>query len=153
MGFSFLQLILLSDAQGGVLFHILGVSVEDRLQDVGDELLHLLGCTAHKVLRHKARHDLLFGQAKGRVGSDAVYHVVGQAFFLDLLAGGNGVLAQALVQVAFNLGNALGAYVGGLPIGHGLGYEYTALPGAAFVLLGMTAAMIYIRKYPRHEQR
>ena len=24
---------------------------------------------------------------------------------------------------------------------------------AAFVLLGMTAAMIYIRKYPRHEQR
>ena len=44
MGFSFLQLILLSDAQGGVLFHILGVSVEDRLQDVGDELLHLLGC-------------------------------------------------------------------------------------------------------------
>ena len=50
-------------------------------------------------------------------------------------------------------GNALGAYVGGLPIGHGLGYEYTALPGAAFVLLGMTAAMIYIRKYPRHEKR
>ena len=55
--------------------------------------------------------------------------------------------------MAFNLGNALGAYVGGLPIGRGLGYEYTAIPGAAFVLLGMTAAMIYIRKYPRHEQR
>ena len=35
MGFSFLQLILLSDAQGGVLLHILGVSIEDRLQDVG----------------------------------------------------------------------------------------------------------------------
>ena len=68
-------------------------------------------------------------------------------------ARGGAMLGAALVQVAFNLGNALGAYVGGLPIGHGLGYEYTALPGAAFVLLGMTAAMIYIRKYPRHEQR
>ena len=52
-GFSFLQFILSSDAQGSVLFHILGVSIEDGLQDVGDELLHLLGCTAHKVLRHK----------------------------------------------------------------------------------------------------
>ena len=41
MGFSFLQLILLSDAQGGVLLHILGVSIEDGLQDVGDKLLHL----------------------------------------------------------------------------------------------------------------
>ena len=99
MGFSFLQLILLSDAQGGVLFHILGVSVEDRLQDVGDELLHLLGCTAHKVLRHQPRHDLLAGQAKGRVCGNAVHHIVGQTLFLDLLTGGDGVLAQALVQL------------------------------------------------------
>ena len=65
MGFSFLQLILLSDAQGGVLLHILGVSIEDGLQDVGDELLHLLGCTAHKVFGHQTGHDLLLGQAKG----------------------------------------------------------------------------------------
>ena len=36
MGFSFLQFILSSDAQGGVLLHILGVSIEDGLQDVGD---------------------------------------------------------------------------------------------------------------------
>ena len=48
-----------------MLFHILGVSIEDGLQDVGDELLHLLGCTAHKVLRHQPCHDLLAGQAKG----------------------------------------------------------------------------------------
>ena len=75
-----------------------------------------------------------------------------QLLILENSRGGE-MLGAALVQVAFNLGNALGAYVGGLPIGHGLGYEYTALPGAAFVLLGMTAAMIYIRKYPRHEQR
>ena len=63
------------------------------------------------------------------------------------------MLGAALVQVAFNLGNALGAYVGGLPIEHTLGYEYTALPGAAFALLGMAAVMIYIHKYPRHELR
>ena len=62
-------------------------------------------------------------------------------------------LGAALVQVAFNLGNALGAYCGGLPIAHGLGYEYTALPGAGFTLLGLLAAVVYIRKYPRHAKR
>lgn len=75
-----------------------------------------------------------------------------QLLILENSRGGE-MLGAALVQVAFNLGNALGAYVGGLPIEHKLGYEYTALPGAAFVLLGMTAVMIYIRKYPRHELR
>ena len=59
----------------------------------------------------------------------------------------------ALVQVAFNLGNALGAYCGGLPIARGLGYEYTALPGAGFTLLGLLTAVVYIRKYPRHAKR
>lgn len=75
-----------------------------------------------------------------------------QLLILENSRGGE-MLGAALVQVAFNLGNALGAYVGGLPVGRGLGYEYTALPGAAFVLLGMAAVMVYIRKYPRHELR
>ena len=48
---------------------------------------------------------------------------------------------------------ALGAYCGGLPIDHGLGYRYTALAGMGFVLLGLLTVVIYIRKYPRHEMR
>lgn len=42
---------------------------------------------------------------------------------------------------------------GGLPIARGLGYEYTALPGAGFTLLGLLTAVVYIRKYPRHAMR
>ena len=68
-------------------------------------------------------------------------------------AKGGEMLGAALVQVAFNLGNALGAYCGGLPIDHGLGYRYTALAGMGFVLLGLLTVVIYIRKYPRHEMR
>ena len=59
-----------------------------------------------------------------------------QLLILENSRGGE-MLGAALVQVAFNLGNALGAYCGGLPIAHGLGYEYTALPGAGFTLLGL----------------
>ena len=75
-----------------------------------------------------------------------------QLLILENSRGGE-MLGAALVQVAFNLGNALGAFCGGLPIDHKLGYRYTALPGAAFVLLGMLAVIVYIRKYPRHELR
>lgn len=37
---------------------------------------------------------------------------------------GGELLGAASVQVAFNLGNAIGAYCGGLPLEAGLGYEY-----------------------------
>ena len=59
-----------------------------------------------------------------------------QLLILENSRGGE-MLGAALVQVAFNLGNALGAYCGGLPIAHGLGYEYTALPGAGVTLLDL----------------
>ena len=75
-----------------------------------------------------------------------------QLLILENSRGGE-MLGAALVQVAFNLGNALGAYCGGLPIACGLGYEYTALPGAGFTLLGLLTAVVYIRKYPRHAMR
>ena len=82
-----------------MLLHSIRIRVENGLEDVGNELLHLLGSAAHEVFGHKARCDFLFGQAKGGVSGDTVYHIVGQALFLDLLAGGDGVLAQALVQL------------------------------------------------------
>lgn len=63
------------------------------------------------------------------------------------------MLGAALVQVAFNLGNALGAYCGGLPVEHRLGYNYTALPGVAFAFAGFLLVWIYCRKYARRVAR
>ena len=62
---------------------------------------------------------------------------------------GSELMGGALVQVAFNLGNALGAYFGGLPIDRGLGYEYSALPGAGFTFVGFLLVALYIRRFPR----
>ncbi|MDR2135280.1 MAG: MFS transporter [Treponema sp.] len=52
---------------------------------------------------------------------------------------GGEMLGAACAQVAFNLGNALGAYAGGLPLNAGLGYEYCALIGAAAAFSGFLA--------------
>jgi DHA1 family arabinose polymer transporter-like MFS transporter len=56
---------------------------------------------------------------------------------------GGEMLGAACAQVAFNLGNALGAYLGGLPLNSGLGYRYCALIGAAAALPGFAALAVF----------
>jgi DHA1 family inner membrane transport protein len=57
---------------------------------------------------------------------------------------GQNLLASSAAVSAFNLGNAAGAYFGGLAITAGWGYDATPLVGAAMEAgaLGLAAAMI-----------
>lgn len=61
------------------------------------------------------------------------------------VAHGGEMLGAACVQVAFNLGNAVGAYAGGKVL-H-FGYQYTALLGVPFALAGFILLALYYRKY------
>ena len=58
---------------------------------------------------------------------------------------GGEMLGAACVQVAFNLGNAIGAYAGGLAVNGG--YRYPALAGVPFALIGFTLFLIFYKKY------
>ena len=58
---------------------------------------------------------------------------------------GGEMLGAASVQVAFNLGNAIGAYAGGLAVSGG--YRYPALTGVPFALIGFTLFLIFYKKY------
>lgn len=60
---------------------------------------------------------------------------------------GGEMLGAAGAQVSFNLGNALGAFLGGLPIAAGLGYHYSALVGAPFALMGFAMLFIFHKKF------
>ena len=70
-----------------------------------------------------------------------------QQLLLLRFSKGGEMMGAALVQVAFNLGNALGAYCGGLPITYGLTYNYPALVGVGFVLVGLTSTTLFCRMY------
>ena len=74
-----------------------------------------------------------------------------QQILLIRYAPGGELLGAASVQVAFNLGNALGAYVGGLPLRAGMGYEYPALVAAPVALCGFALLMVFYRRYERHD--
>lgn len=61
------------------------------------------------------------------------------------VAKGGEMLGAACVQVAFNLGNAIGAYVGGLAISGG--YRCPALAGVPFAMVGFILFLIFYKKY------
>lgn len=59
---------------------------------------------------------------------------------------GGELLGAASVQVGFNLGNAIGAYSGGLALQAGLGYQYPALIGVPFAFVGFLLLTLFYRK-------
>lgn len=64
-------------------------------------------------------------------------------------APGGQLLGAASIQVAFNLGNAIGAYAGGLLLEAGKGYEYPALVVVPFAFCGFMVLIWFHRKYEK----
>lgn len=59
-----------------------------------------------------------------------------QQFLIIKFSQGGEMLGAAGVQIAFNMGNALGAYLGGIPIAHGMEIQYSALVGTCSAAMG-----------------
>lgn len=60
------------------------------------------------------------------------------------------MLGASITQAAFNMGNALGAFLGGLPLAAGFGYTTPALVGVGLALVGAGFAYMLLR-LPRPE--
>lgn len=61
---------------------------------------------------------------------------------------GSEMLASSVTQAGFNIGNALGAFLGGLPIAAGLGYASPQWVGAGLALAGLLLGVVlYIRQH------
>lgn len=63
------------------------------------------------------------------------------------VAPGGLMLASSLVQVAFNLGNAFGAFAGGIPMRLGAPLPWIPAIGALVSLFGAAALFVYYRRY------
>ena len=57
------------------------------------------------------------------------------------------MLGGCCIQAAFNLGNALGAFFGGIPVAMGLGYHFPALIGVPMALMGAVCLLVFHKKY------
>lgn len=56
------------------------------------------------------------------------------------------MLGSSLGQSSFNIGNALGAYLGGIPIAMGYGFKTPLLVGASLAFVGVLLSVVYIVK-------
>jgi DHA1 family arabinose polymer transporter-like MFS transporter len=65
------------------------------------------------------------------------------------VAPGGLMLASSLVQVAFNLGNAFGAFAGGIPLRLGAPLPWVPAIGAFVSFFGAAALFIYWRRYEK----
>lgn len=57
------------------------------------------------------------------------------------------MMAAAFMQAAFNIGNSIGALLGGFPLEFGLSYNYPSLVGAGLAGLGFLLCLAFIKKY------
>lgn len=73
-----------------------------------------------------------------------------QQLLLIRFSPGGALLGAASVQMAFNLGNAIGSYSGGLVISHHFGYQYPALVGIPMALAGCICLMLFHKHYETH---
>ncbi len=60
---------------------------------------------------------------------------------------GGEMLGGCCIQIAFNFGNAAGAFLGGLPITWGMGYAWPAMVGMPFVVIGFLLLLTFHRRY------
>ncbi|MBD3581711.1 MFS transporter [Flavobacterium selenitireducens] len=61
-------------------------------------------------------------------------------------AKGAEMLASAAIQASFNIGNALGAFLGGLPIVFGYGFASPNLVGVVMSLLGAVVVLVFLAR-------
>ena len=62
---------------------------------------------------------------------------------------GSEMIASASIQAAFNVGNALGAFLGGLPLVAGLNYASPNLVGVAMAMTGALITVLFLRRKRR----
>jgi DHA1 family arabinose polymer transporter-like MFS transporter len=59
------------------------------------------------------------------------------------------MIASATIQAGFNIGNALGAFLGGLPLVAGFSYASPNLVGVTMALLGVVFTLVFIQRKRR----
>ncbi len=57
------------------------------------------------------------------------------------------MMAAAFMQAAFNCANAMGAFLGGIPLQKGYSYNYPSLVGVGMTLIGLVIAFRYKQLY------
>ena len=121
---------------GMIVGNIFGAKLADLslMRTIGGVLAGY--CLVLAALSLTAANPVLLGLCCFLIGCSFAVGPALQTRLMDV-AGNAQTLAAALNHSAFNVANALGAFLGGLSIGAGYGYASVGLVGAAAAILGL----------------
>ena len=146
---SFVPFILAIFGTGMIIGNILGAWLADRslVGTIGGVLC--LNIVVLMVFWLTAQYPVMLCVCVFFVGFGVALAPAVQARLMDV-AGDAQTLAAASMHSAFNIANAVGAWLGGLAIAAGYGYASTGWVGAALALAGLIVFGISIRADGHH---
>ncbi|MDE6704189.1 MAG: MFS transporter [Muribaculaceae bacterium] len=123
--------------------------VSDRISPEKTTLIVAIVMTAALILTSVDTFSIWTAGTTVVVGATMLFALSSpmQLMLIEYSPGGE-LMGGAMVQVAFNLGNALGAYFGGLPISAGFRPEASSVVGAVMTAMSIIVILYFIHRYP-----
>jgi Arabinose efflux permease len=136
-----------------VVGNLIGGKLSDRFRSSAIVCLgYSIAALALMTVFFYARHSMI-SLSMMCVSSFCLFGVASAVQLLILQnARGGEMMGAAFIQIAFNMGNALGAYSGGLPIDLGMSVNYSAIIGTVFLSVAAMAVFIFMRKQQMEER-
>lgn len=138
--------ILILAGLGMVVGNIMGGKLADRFSPPKTILLLLLMIAADLLLVYFFSSNQYAALALVFLTGCITFAVAAPIQMLMIqTAVGAEMIASAVIQAGFNVGNALGAFLGGLPLVAGFSYASPNLVGMGMALTGVAITFIFIR--------
>jgi len=139
--------ILVLAGLGMMLGNFLGGKLADKFSPARASLYLLLAMVVSLVIVHSVSFNPVLSLIMTFITGAIAFALVAPIQMLMInTATGSEMLAAAVSQAAFNIGNALGAFFGGIPLVMGYDYTSPALVGAAMAFGGALFAWIIISR-------
>lgn len=139
-------LIMIVAGLGMVVGNILGGKLADRIAPIKACIILLIGMASSLLVIYLVSENQILSLAMTFIAG-SLSMAIGAPIQILMIrtAKGAEMLGAAATQAAFNTGNALGAFLGGLPIAMGYGFTSPELVGAGMALAGTCFAFAFLK--------
>lgn len=145
--------ILILAGLGMVVGNFAGARLADRFSPATTVLAVLLVMATNLLAVYLFSGNQIVSLVLVFVTGSLSFAVVAPVQMLMIQAAkGSEMIASASLQASFNIGNALGAFLGGLPLVMGYNYASPNLVGVAMALTGSATAVILISRSKKQKQ-
>jgi len=143
--------ILVLAGLGMMLGNFIGGKLADKISPAKASLFLLLSMAVSLIIVHFVAVNPTLALIMTFVTGAVAFALSAPIQMLMINAAkGSEMLAAAVSQASFNIGNALGAFLGGLPLVMGYGYTSTQLVGATMAFMGALLAWFIISRIKKN---